>query len=419
MTDCEPTIENLKDEISDLRAKLAESEEVLRAIREGEIDALVVSAEPGERVYTLHGADVIYRTIIETMNEGAVTLAADGTILYCNRLFARLLGATPEDVIGTSIYDYIVTGETAVFDDLIGPRLNGGLRGEFALKTVAGDKRPVFISVSRLDLGDEQGFGLIVTDLAEQKRKDRERAEELERVVEERTRELAEANRELDAYARTVSHDLRSPLATIILSNELLRDALETPDDAELRSEVTEATGVIGRSISQSFSLIEDLLALAESGQTPVKVTDVQISSVIARVLEEHTGEIADRNIELRVDESLGTVKANETQVYQLLSNLIGNAIKHNDDGQPVIDVKLLGEGQGEHRYLVGDNSSGIPEDMLDTVFVPFTSASRKMGSRGIGLAIAKKIVEVYGGHIRAYNDNGARFEFSLRDWES
>ena len=78
-------------QIEDLRMRLEEAEETLRAIRKGEVDALVVSGPQGDQVYTLKGAEQPYRVYVETMNEGAVTLGPDGTILYCNNRFAELL----------------------------------------------------------------------------------------------------------------------------------------------------------------------------------------------------------------------------------------------------------------------------------------------------------------------------------------
>jgi PAS domain S-box-containing protein len=548
MSDDESTIDSLKDEISELRARLCESEETLRAIREGEVDALVVSAGPDERVFTLHGADVIYRTIIETMNEGALTLAGDGTILYCNRLFARLVDADSEDVIGTSMYDYITAGEAVAFDNLIGPRLNRGLRGEFGLRTVSGDKHPVFISTSRLDLGDEAGFGLIVTDLAEQKRADRERAEELERVVEERTRELATSEKgyrdlvqtansivmkldvdgtinfvnrygqeffgyteeelvgknvvgtilpevestgrdlvalaeevladpdshqpnineninkdgarvwvswtnhgmrdrngnvvenlaignditdlkrkeeelsyltaELDSYAHTVSHDLRSPLSAIAIANALIKEDFSDVMTEAVRANLTETADTIDRNLSRAYALIDNLLALAEAGREPTKVKEVDVSDTVREILAERAPEISNKGVNVFVEEDLGVVKAHPLHIYQVFTNLIGNAIKHNTSSEPAVTITYLGKDSGGvSRYKVCDNGPGVPESEIETIFMPFTK-SGDTSDTGVGLSIVKKIVEVYGGNIRAYNDNGACFEFTLRDWE-
>src|SRR5207302_4415048 len=89
----------LRAENDELRRRLEEAEETLRAIRSGEVDALVVEGAEGERVYTLQGADHPYRTLIEAMQQGAVSLSGDGMVLYCNRCFANMVKTPHEKVI--------------------------------------------------------------------------------------------------------------------------------------------------------------------------------------------------------------------------------------------------------------------------------------------------------------------------------
>jgi PAS domain-containing protein len=97
----------LKGEMQSLRARLAEAEELRRAISEGDLDALVIPRPEGKLIFTLDSADQAYRVLVETMNEGTATLAFDGTILYCNRRFAELLSMPIHTIIGTSIYQFI------------------------------------------------------------------------------------------------------------------------------------------------------------------------------------------------------------------------------------------------------------------------------------------------------------------------
>ena len=113
----------------------------------------------------------------------------------------------------------------------------------------------------------------------------------------------------------------------------------------------------------------------------------------------------------------LGLIKANPTHIHQLFSNLIVNAVRHCDSPQPRIEISLLGtEPGGGMRYLVRDNGSGIPHELLDRLFSPFVK--REGGGSGTGLAIVDKIVKIYNGSIKAYNDNGAFFEFILYDYQ-
>ena len=107
---------------------------------------------------------------------------------------------------------------------------------------------------------------------------------------------------------------------------------------------------------------------------------------------------------------------ASPTHIYQLFSNLIKNAFEYCDSDSPIIEVRALDKANGEHRYLVRDNGSGIPADLIERIFIPFSRGSS--GQTGIGLSIVDRITRVYAGDVKAYNDSGACFEFSLRDYE-
>ena len=136
---------------------------------------------------------------------------------------------------------------------------------------------------------------------------------------------------------------------------------------------------------------------------------------MVNKVIEENAREVASRGVKLRIDYDLGTIRANETQMYQVFGNLISNAILHNDSPEPVVSIRRLNGNASPYRFQVCDNSSGIPEQVIDEIFTPFVR-SEKSHSTGIGLAIVKKVVNAYGGDVRAYNDDGACFELSLRD---
>ena len=227
---------------------------------------------------------------------------------------------------------------------------------------------------------------------------------------------LRHANVELDGYAHTVSHDLRSPLSAISLASRMLLDAVDDPAVEDIRAEVRESAEVLDRNIQKSFTLIEDLLSLAEAGQRPPEIEQVDVSEVVERVLAEHAGELEAKGFKVRVDEDLGLLSASQTQVYQVFSNLIDNALKHAESAEPLVEItRLRREDGGCRHYLVRDNGPGIPESDAADIFIPFFRRSRGP-HYGIGLATVAKIVKVYGGEIKAFNDNGACFEFSLRD---
>ena len=161
----------IPDETEELRARLREAEETLRAIQQGEVDALVITERAGEKVYTLKSADRPYRMMIEGMGQGAVTLTADGTILYCNTCFAGMMKRPLESVIGGSLSSFLEPGSQDLFEALL--RQEGtSAQGEVALRAANGILVPAYIAVTALVLEDgmEPVTCLVVTDLTEQKR---------------------------------------------------------------------------------------------------------------------------------------------------------------------------------------------------------------------------------------------------------
>jgi len=271
---------------------------------------------------------------------------------------------------------------------------------------------------SGIDRNDEVGtlahaFDRMTDDLVSER-------EGLERKVEDRTAELARSNLELDGYAHTVSHDLRGPLASIELAASMLAEMLRDEHGQDAREQMSEVLEQLRRSTDRSFSLVNDLLALAEAGQRPVTVEKVDVDDVVMQVLLERAQVIEARGARVVVDDGLGTIVASPTHIYQLFSNLITNAIKHNDSPEPVVEVRRLEpvEGGGLH-YQVADNGPGIPEGDFARIFEPFFKG--KSGETGVGLATVQKIIELYGGTVSACNEDkgGACFEFVLHDHEA
>jgi PAS domain S-box-containing protein len=236
-----------------------------------------------------------------------------------------------------------------------------------------------------------------------------------ERVLAERL--LVQVNRELDAYAHTVSHDLKGPLSAITLAAETLRLLVESREGRDVpgsSGDVQEMAQIISRYTQHAGALVENLLALAESGQVPVEVEEVDVSEVVEGILDRMESLLSKRNVTVKLSDELGRVRGNRMQLTQVFSNLIHNAVEHNDKPSPVVEVTYLGMEEGCHRYVVRDNGPGVPEQHLDDIFKLFHKG--QSGGAGIGLATVDKIIDVYDGFIRVYNDGGACFEFSLKD---
>ena len=201
------TLKQPVDELQDVTSRMMAAEESLRAILTGEVDSLVVKTAQGDRVFTLSGADLPYRIMVETMNEGAITMAADGTILFSNKRFADIVKESLEKVIGSSIYKYFSSTDLQLFKELFKQSLKRNSKVELALQTGSENSTPVLLSISTLEQTDIPCMVcMVVTDLTEQKRNEEMRVEEevlqkahdeLELRVNQRTVELQTALTEI------------------------------------------------------------------------------------------------------------------------------------------------------------------------------------------------------------------------------
>jgi PAS domain S-box-containing protein len=161
------TKEQLLGRIRALSARVEEAEETLRAIRDGEVDAIVAAGPEGDRVYTLKGADAAYRVMIEEMAEGAVTLDPHGLILFANKPFAFMLGLPLDCVIGASIQEFVASEDLSLVSVFL--QSSGRRKAEVRLIRPGGSTLPVYLSLQNLILGGVACCCCVVTDLSEQK----------------------------------------------------------------------------------------------------------------------------------------------------------------------------------------------------------------------------------------------------------
>ena len=201
------TYEELLEELEDLSFQLKEANETIHAIRTGQIDALVVETEEGPQLYTLKSADHTYRVFIEKMKEGAVTLNSKGIILYCNSQFAEMINMPLAKVIGLPIMNFIPEPSKSKFKNIAELGWETDSKGEIFLKNKKEELIPFLLSVTSLELDEGIALSIILTDLTIQKENERQLQlknqqleeaklaaykmnEELENIVEERTKDL-------------------------------------------------------------------------------------------------------------------------------------------------------------------------------------------------------------------------------------
>jgi PAS domain-containing protein len=209
----------LEADNAELRIRLREAEKAVDAIRSGAIDALVLDGPEHQQVYTLKGAETPYRSFVEHMQEGAVSRSMDGTVMYCNRRFAEMVGLPLESVVGSSFKD-IATSREAVSELLIHAQW-GASRGELTLSKPGNCGVPVFASIQRLS-GEGADLCMVVTELTDIVAA-RLLVGELEIRVDERTAALVATNLELQGFSYSVSHDMRTPLRAMVCNARMVK----------------------------------------------------------------------------------------------------------------------------------------------------------------------------------------------------
>jgi PAS domain S-box-containing protein len=344
-----------------------------------------------------------FRTIADLSGDIIVRADVQGCWTYLNDGACEFWGASREDLLGRPFWPAVYAEDRAHTEIAIGQmRQQGFLRG-FVNRQLT-PRGPRTVEWHAAPLYDEQGtyIGLQATgrDVTEQTLAD----EELHRL-----------NSELEGYAQTVSHDLRTPLANILLAADAVEQIIEQCDPP-VDAPVDRMLATIRGNVEKATSLIADLLALGEAGRPPEVPIDVDVTQVVESILEEHAPDIREAGMQVRLQRPLGHLMSNSTQIYLLFHNLITNAIKYAARGDaPFLEISCENcNCSGLHAYRVRDNGPGIPEELLGKLFEPF--AKGEQSGTGIGLAIVAKVVKLHGGEIHASNLDGAVFEFRLRD---
>ena len=425
--------------IHDLVLPIAEAHETLCAIRKGEVDALVVATDGRQRVYILKGADQAHRILLETLNEGAATIAADATVLYANRRLAELLDRPLERVLGAPLTRFVDPDDAGRFAALLAEAVRGRSKGEIHLVSAGGHPVPVMLSMSALGEGQDESYTVVVTDLTQLKQAQTalQRAnDELEARVEARTRELSEANEALlaeiaqrtrledelrahtaalleadqrkDEFLSMLAHELRNPLAPILTAAEMIRMAMGARSDLP---DLERYRGVIARQVKNLAHLVDDLLDVSRitRGSITLRRGPVELAAVVRSAVEAARPAIDQHHHHLRValpGEPVWLL-ADATRCEQVLVNLLNNAAKFTERGG---NISLSAALRGAEVVLsVRDDGAGIPPDLLPRVFDLFVqgecSLDRAQGGLGIGLTLVKRLVEMHGGTVEARSE--------------
>jgi len=378
------TVDDL--DIEELRSRLVEAENNLHAIYSGEIDALLLADETGERrIFTLRSADAPYRALVERMQEGAATLSVTGDIVYCNQRFADLVGRPLEQVFGAAIGSFLPQPE----GDILRAMLEHG-SGRYQTRLVRNGQETteVQVTLSSIVLDDVEHRTLILSDISSLARAQRE-------------------NRSKDEFLAMLAHELRNPLGAIQGAVHALALMNQTEPMA-LR-----ATGIIKRQVLHMARLVDDLLDVgrAVTGKIVLKRQPVNLAESVRATISSLASGNPNHRPQIEVMTEPVWVSGDAVRLEQIVGNLVSNALKFTrSDG--VIRVFVGREGD-DAVLRVADQGIGIPPDMLPKIFDLFVQAhhtiDRSRGGLGIGLTLVRRLAELHGGTVQAASEGDGR----------
>jgi PAS domain S-box-containing protein len=352
-------------------------------------------------------AELHLQRVLDTASDAYVVVDLDGAVTEWNAAASSTFGWSREEAVGKKLVDLIVPPELADthhngferYQETGIPTILGRVV-EVPARHRLGHTFPVEITVWEVAEGGLRGFHAFLRDISE-----RRSAES----------QLRRTNEDLQAFAAMAAHDLRSPLAIISTYAELVSEELEDGSfDPALASDQLHR---IRRAADRGVALIEDLLAYASIGSESLDIGAVDLTMLAQAVAAEHQA-AADRLVHVKVEE-LPEVEGSMPLLRQLLSNLIGNAVKYTPadrDVRILVDT-VVGRSSDWVTVRIADNANPIPATDRHRLFGMFQRGEhRDVPGNGVGLAICQRVAEAHGGRVMLDPDytDGNRFCIEL-----
>ena len=351
-------------------------------------------------------------------NIGVSICDKTGKVSWINDSLVKILGYTLEEVKGKRIGDFVKGADTDL--DVLTNARKAALKLQpynIELKVYRKDGSEAWISISNTPIHNDKSNTdqqvEIIADITKKKQVEFSLVEAKEQAL-----QLSKAK---EMFLSVMSHEIRTPLNAIIGLSNILADDEKLPDQEQ-------TINLLKFSSDNLLALINDILDFSkiEVGKMELENKRLNIHNLIRDISQSLSFKVKEKNIALtyQVDNQIPEfVRGDKTRLYQILINLINNAIKFTDNGAVEVLVNLVKRDE-QHTYIkfkIKDSGIGIPEDKLDSIFESFTQASsntsRKYGGTGLGLTITKKLIELYHGDIRVESqiDKGSTFIFNIR----
>ena len=421
-------------------AEFVERHETVRVRKDGRrLDVSITVSPTRGRDGQINGASVIARDITERKQleravreseqrlrrfvdsniVGIVIANANGDILEANDYYLRLIGFSRQQLeVGKVDWRAITPPEWLPADEqAIRELRERGTCTPYEKEYVRpdGTRVPVFLADTMLP-GPEEQIAAFALDLTERKRAEgeiRTLNAELEQRVRERTGQLESANKELEAFSYSVSHDLRAPLRAIDGFARILSEDYT----ARLDEEGLRLLAIICAEAKRMGQLIDDLLAFARLTRQPMQSTSVDMTALAEDVFQECLAQAPGRTVRFTLH-PLPQAQGDRAMLRQAWTNLISNAIKYTRRRE-VAEIEIDGcTQQGEHLYSVKDNGVGFDMRYAHKLFGVFQRlhSEHEFEGTGVGLALVQRVVHRHGGRVwaDARVDQGAAFHVAL-----
>lgn len=390
-------------------------------------NVLATAIERSQADQKIKASEERFRAVVQNAMDMVSIVSADGTIVYDSPPVRRTLGYEPEDRLGHNAVEYVHPDDVA----LVGTRLvevtaepGAQVSLQIRVRHRDGSWRTVEAAATNM-LHNEALQGIVVnwhdvTDRVSIQQEVEALNTELEERVRRRTAQLEATNKELEAFAYSVSHDLRAPLRAM---DGFARILLAEGGD-EYSERAQRYLRRIRHNAQQMDELIHDLLAFSRLNRQELRKKEVQPEYLVAEALEDLEAERQDRTVEIAVGE-LPPVQADPALLRAVFSNLLSNALKYTRTRDTArIEVGAMGQnGHGEADspiFYVRDNGVGFDMKYVDKLFGVFQRLHRaeEYEGTGVGLATVQRIVRRHGGRVWAEGteSKGATFYFTLEE---
>jgi PAS domain S-box-containing protein len=364
--------------------------------------------------------------IVATIREALLVLDANLRVVSASRSFYSSFEVTSDETEGRLIYElgnmqWDIPGLRALLEQIL-PRdtVFDEFEVEHDFETIG--KRVMLLNARRLYQGAHKApmILLAIEDITERKRAGRKTLANHNKRLAHANRELKSKQEELEEFTYTVSHDLKAPVVSIQGFAKLLQERLTEQLDEKSRKYL----GRIVANCDNMATLLKDILDLSLIRRIEEERKEIDLTALIAEIYENFSATASEKGIQLESSDYLPAVFGRQGRIKQVFANLVDNAIKYMPQQdrslvQVGYDPDIPGPKNTKGAFFVRDNGKGIPEQFHNKIFKIFQrvpSTANKGNSTGIGLTIAKRIIERQGGNIwlESAPDKGATFYFTL-----